>query len=227
MPTDLTDLHVDPLDALAARIRERQATAAVVGLGYVGLPLLVGSTQRGSPSIGIDTDRAQDRRADRPAFARRRRRRLRDRGDGPRHVQRQPGAAGRCRRHRAVPAHAADRRRARPHDGADRRRRRRPLPQAGRAGRAGVHDLSRAPPRSCCGRSWRRSGPGGRSGLRARLLAPSASTRATASTGSDTTPKIVAGLTDRCRELAVSFYSRVRAHGGHDHLARARPRWPS
>jgi UDP-N-acetyl-D-glucosamine dehydrogenase len=50
---------VDPLDALAAKIRERQATAAVVGLGYVGLPLLVGIHQAGFPSLGIDTDQAK------------------------------------------------------------------------------------------------------------------------------------------------------------------------
>jgi len=59
MPTDLTELHVDPLDALAAKIRERQATAAVVGLGYVGLPLLVGIHQAGFPSLGIDTDQTK------------------------------------------------------------------------------------------------------------------------------------------------------------------------
>ena len=59
MPTDLTELHVDPLDALAAKIRERQATAAVVGLGYVGLPLLVGIHQAGFPSLGIDTDQGK------------------------------------------------------------------------------------------------------------------------------------------------------------------------
>jgi UDP-N-acetyl-D-glucosamine dehydrogenase len=59
MSTDLTELHVDPLDALAAKIRERQATAAVVGLGYVGLPLLVGIHQAGFPSLGIDTDQGK------------------------------------------------------------------------------------------------------------------------------------------------------------------------
>ena len=59
MPTDLTELHVDPLDALAAKIRERQATAAVVGLGYVGLPLLVGIHQAGFASLGIDTDQTK------------------------------------------------------------------------------------------------------------------------------------------------------------------------
>ncbi len=50
------DLNVDPLERLAARIRERQAVAAVVGLGYVGLPLLVGVHGAGFPTIGLDSD---------------------------------------------------------------------------------------------------------------------------------------------------------------------------
>jgi nucleotide sugar dehydrogenase len=49
-------LDVDPLGALAARIRERSATTAVVGLGYVGLPLLVGIHASGFRVIGIDAD---------------------------------------------------------------------------------------------------------------------------------------------------------------------------
>lgn len=48
--------EVDPLDALAARIRDRTATAAVVGLGYVGLPLLVGMHAAGFRVIGIDNE---------------------------------------------------------------------------------------------------------------------------------------------------------------------------
>jgi UDP-N-acetyl-D-glucosamine dehydrogenase len=47
-------LEVDPLDALAARIREREATVAVVGLGYVGLPLLLAIARAGYPVIGVD-----------------------------------------------------------------------------------------------------------------------------------------------------------------------------
>ena len=49
------DLDVDPLEALAAKIRERDATVAVIGLGYVGLPLLVGIGRAGFGVIGIDT----------------------------------------------------------------------------------------------------------------------------------------------------------------------------
>jgi len=56
--TDLT-LGVDPLGILATRIRDRSATAAVIGLGYVGLPLLVGMHAAGFPVIGIDTDEAK------------------------------------------------------------------------------------------------------------------------------------------------------------------------
>ena len=54
MAASLVQIDVDPLDALAARIRTRQATAAVVGLGYVGLPLLVGIGQAGFTTIGVD-----------------------------------------------------------------------------------------------------------------------------------------------------------------------------
>ena len=47
---------VDPLDALASRIRDRSATVAVVGLGYVGLPLAIGVHTAGYHVIGIDAD---------------------------------------------------------------------------------------------------------------------------------------------------------------------------
>ena len=55
----MTRPEVDPLDALAIRIRDRSATAAVVGLGYVGLPLLVGMHAAGFRVIGIDSDDAK------------------------------------------------------------------------------------------------------------------------------------------------------------------------
>ena len=50
---------VDPLERLAERIRGREAFAAVVGLGYVGLPLLVGIHHAGFPVIGFDVDPAK------------------------------------------------------------------------------------------------------------------------------------------------------------------------
>jgi len=49
-------LDIEPLDRLAARIREQEATVAVVGLGYVGLPLLVGIHGAGFPVMGVDAD---------------------------------------------------------------------------------------------------------------------------------------------------------------------------
>ena len=55
----MTRPEVDPLDALAVRIRDRTATAAVVGLGYVGLPLLVGMHAAGFRVIGIDNEEAK------------------------------------------------------------------------------------------------------------------------------------------------------------------------
>jgi len=57
--THLSDdaaLGADPLDALASRIRSAEATIAVVGLGYVGLPLLLSVSEAGFPVIGFDAD---------------------------------------------------------------------------------------------------------------------------------------------------------------------------
>jgi nucleotide sugar dehydrogenase len=56
MTTHLTEVDADPLEALASAIRHRRATAAVVGLGYVGLPLLTGIGRAGFPVIGVDID---------------------------------------------------------------------------------------------------------------------------------------------------------------------------
>ena len=44
------------LAGLAGRIADRRATVAVVGLGYVGLPLLVAAGHEGFGLIGVDTD---------------------------------------------------------------------------------------------------------------------------------------------------------------------------
>ena len=56
-PMDLASPpDLDPLERLATSIREREAVVAVVGLGYVGLPLLVGIRHAGYPAIGFDSD---------------------------------------------------------------------------------------------------------------------------------------------------------------------------
>jgi UDP-N-acetyl-D-glucosamine dehydrogenase len=52
-------LDTDPLERLAASIRDRTAVVAVIGLGYVGLPLLVGVHEAGFETIGLDTDGAK------------------------------------------------------------------------------------------------------------------------------------------------------------------------
>ena len=54
-----TDVRADPLEELAERIRTKQATVAVVGLGYVGLPLLVSVARSGFPVIGFEVDDAR------------------------------------------------------------------------------------------------------------------------------------------------------------------------
>src|ERR687894_752484 len=48
--------EVSPLTALGRRIGQRTATVAVVGLGYVGLPLLVAAAAEGFGLVGVDVD---------------------------------------------------------------------------------------------------------------------------------------------------------------------------
>jgi nucleotide sugar dehydrogenase len=52
----MTVLAAGPLERLAERLRSRTAPVAVVGLGYVGLPTLVAAGNAGFPVIGYDTD---------------------------------------------------------------------------------------------------------------------------------------------------------------------------
>jgi UDP-N-acetyl-D-glucosamine dehydrogenase len=47
------------VDALAAAFRDRTAKIAVIGLGYVGLPLLRTVAERGFSALGFDIDRAK------------------------------------------------------------------------------------------------------------------------------------------------------------------------
>jgi UDP-N-acetyl-D-glucosamine dehydrogenase len=44
---------------LAARLREKDACVGVVGLGYVGLPMLVAAVRAGFRGVGIDVDAAR------------------------------------------------------------------------------------------------------------------------------------------------------------------------
>jgi UDP-N-acetyl-D-glucosamine dehydrogenase len=53
---------VDPLDRLEERLRAGTATAGVVGLGYVGLPLLKTMSGAGFRVIGVDRDEEKIRR---------------------------------------------------------------------------------------------------------------------------------------------------------------------
>jgi UDP-N-acetyl-D-glucosamine dehydrogenase len=45
------------IDSLAAKIADRSARVAVIGLGYVGLPLAVGFAKSGYSVLGVDVDR--------------------------------------------------------------------------------------------------------------------------------------------------------------------------
>jgi UDP-N-acetyl-D-mannosaminuronate dehydrogenase len=44
------------LETLRAKLQQRNATAAVIGLGYVGLPLALEITSAGFNVVGIDLD---------------------------------------------------------------------------------------------------------------------------------------------------------------------------
>ena len=57
MSTEVTArLSPDVSSALRQRIEARTATVGLVGLGYVGLPLLVIASSRGFPVVGVDID---------------------------------------------------------------------------------------------------------------------------------------------------------------------------
>ncbi|HXJ66880.1 MAG TPA: NAD(P)-binding domain-containing protein, partial [Actinomycetota bacterium] len=50
------ELGVEPLSELAERIRSKRARVGVVGLGYVGLPLLIAAETAGFETLGFDVD---------------------------------------------------------------------------------------------------------------------------------------------------------------------------
>jgi UDP-N-acetyl-D-glucosamine dehydrogenase len=58
-PLAMNLVDTDPLERLAASIRDRTAVVAVIGLGYVGLPLLVEVGRAGFKTIGFDSDPAK------------------------------------------------------------------------------------------------------------------------------------------------------------------------
>src|ERR1700749_4742833 len=45
-----------PVEALVARFRDRSATVGIIGLGYVGLPLVQALLDNGLAVIGVDID---------------------------------------------------------------------------------------------------------------------------------------------------------------------------
>jgi UDP-N-acetyl-D-glucosamine dehydrogenase len=45
-----------PVEELVSRFRDRRATVAIIGLGYVGLPLVQALLDNGLAVIGIDID---------------------------------------------------------------------------------------------------------------------------------------------------------------------------
>src|SRR5260370_38440658 len=47
------------VDALAAGFRGRTAKIGIIGLGYVGLPLLRAAAERGFSALGFDIDRTK------------------------------------------------------------------------------------------------------------------------------------------------------------------------
>jgi UDP-N-acetyl-D-glucosamine dehydrogenase len=49
----------NPLETLRSRIDQRQVLVGVIGLGYVGLPLLQAFIKAGFRTIGYDIDQAK------------------------------------------------------------------------------------------------------------------------------------------------------------------------
>jgi len=67
-PDMSVELDIDPLLILSERIRTKEATVGVVGLGYVGLPLLVVVANAGFPVLGLEAnpekvEKLRDRRS--------------------------------------------------------------------------------------------------------------------------------------------------------------------
>lgn len=56
---DSPQLEAQPKAGFETRIRTRQAGVAIIGLGYVGLPLAVGYAEAGFRVVGVDTDQAR------------------------------------------------------------------------------------------------------------------------------------------------------------------------
>src|SRR5438477_11257330 len=56
IPDMSIELDIDPLLILSERIRTKEATVGVVGLGYVGLPLLVAVGNAGFPVVGMEAN---------------------------------------------------------------------------------------------------------------------------------------------------------------------------
>ena len=52
----MTRISERPADALLARIRNREALVGVIGLGYVGLPLVLTLVEHGFAVLGVDVD---------------------------------------------------------------------------------------------------------------------------------------------------------------------------
>jgi UDP-N-acetyl-D-glucosamine dehydrogenase len=50
---------MNPRDVLHNKIQSRTAVVGVIGLGYVGLPLVVHCVEEGFPVLGFDTDEAK------------------------------------------------------------------------------------------------------------------------------------------------------------------------
>jgi len=58
MPRQQAEDYVD-IDVLCARFRQHTARIGVIGLGYVGLPLLRTAAERGFSVLGVDIDRGK------------------------------------------------------------------------------------------------------------------------------------------------------------------------
>ena len=200
--------------SLEQAIADKSATVGVIGLGYVGLPLIRAFVAAGFRTMGFDFDQAKvDRLLAGKSYIKHIAAEWIAQLRGRRHVRahRRHAPAGRGRRPADLRAHAAERE---PRPGPDLHRADRPADRRGAAARpiggAGEHDLSGHDPRRGAADPRRQRPDGGQGllpGLQSRAGRPGQS-RTTRPSG---IPKVVGGIDPASGRLAELLYGQAVA----------------
>ena len=198
--------------SLEQAIGNRSAKLGVIGLGYVGLPLIRAFIQAGFHTLGFDIDQTKvDKLKAGQSYIKHIPAEWIAKTVAERHVRAhgRHAAAGRSRRDADLRAHAAERE---PRSRLDLHRRNREADRrdlaAGPIGRVGKHDLSRHDARRRPADPRRR-----RTCRSARIIswpsAPSAKIRAIAKYSAESIPKVVGGIDPESGRLAALLYSQA------------------